>query len=110
MILSLIIFLVLILFQQALSGVLGTLYGLVCCAICLCYMFYMEKTCKMPILNYLLEHDSPLIAEYAFCNSLVPVKNKRNDIREQMEQCEKELGEIRKQKDALEFDQNADGF
>lgn len=107
-ILSLAVFVVLILFQQILSGALGTLYGLVCCAFCLFYLFYMEKTCKIPILNYLLEHDSPLIAEYAFCNGMVPVKNKRDDVLEQMDQCTKELEAIRTQMDALEFDKNGD--
>lgn len=104
MLFSLAVFVVMVLLQRLLSGLPGTLYGIICFIVCLCYAFYLERTCKRPILEYLLEHDSPLVTDYAFCNNLVPVKTKRKEKLEQIEQYKKELDEIKKQKEEMVFD------
>ena len=96
-------FLFLILFTAALQGILGAFICVVCFTVTLFGMFYLEKKCKAPILNYLVEHDHHFVKEYAFCNNLEPVGNKRKELLEQLKLAKKELESIRKHKEELEF-------
>ncbi|MGN0155391.1 MAG: hypothetical protein ACI4A3_13150 [Lachnospiraceae bacterium] len=100
---SLVIYILVALVQSALSGVLSTITSMICLIGGLCYVFYLESKCKRPILLYLVEHDSSLTTEYAFCKGIVPVKQKREELLEKIEHYQKELVEIRKKKEAIIF-------
>ena len=40
----------------------------------------LEAKCTPAILNYLVEQENELVKEYAFCNHMVPLKYKREEI------------------------------
>ncbi len=101
---ALVIFIIMILISKLLSGIVGGIISLVFFTVCLVTLLYGEKHWKKPILMYLLEHDSALIADYAFCHNLYPLKNKRTELIEQIEEEKKELESIRKKRLELDFD------
>lgn len=104
LIVSTIIFVALIGMQAILRGALYALAGILCFIGSLLYVFYLERVCKRPILRYLIEHNSNLTKEYAFINNMAPEGNKRKQIIEDIEQCKKELDEIKTKKIALEME------
>lgn len=100
---SLVIYILVALVQSAFSGVLASITSMICLIGGFCYIFYLERKCKRPILLYLVEHDSSLTTEYAFCNGIVPVKQKREELLEKIEHYQKELVEIKKKKESIIF-------
>lgn len=98
---SFIIFLLMIISQGIFEGWLATLFAVSCFILGLLFIFYVEFYCKRPILLYLIEHESDLTKEYAFKNNYAPVANKRVQLLEEIEECKKELAEVKRQKDAL---------
>ena len=74
---ALIIFFFMIIIQQPLDGVIGTVYGLVCFIACLGFIIYVDRKWKKTILLYFVEHENKLIQDYAFCNGLYPVRKKQ---------------------------------
>lgn len=103
LIFSAIIYILIAIVQSAFTGVLASLTSIVCIIGSVGYIFYLERKCFRPIILYLVEHDSPLTKEYAFCNNMVPVRNKRFELMEMIKHQEKELVDIRERKDKLEF-------
>ena len=89
--------------QSAFTGVVATITSILCIIGSICYIIYLERKCKRPILLYLVEHDSRLTMEYAFCNGMVPVRNKRQELLETIEDYKKELAEIKKKKSEIIF-------
>ncbi len=78
------------------TAILGSL-GMIICII------YLERVCKAPVLKYLVEHDSKLTKEYAFLNNVIPVKNKRRELQEEIEYYRKELLDIKKKKAEIDI-------
>lgn len=97
-------YILLIVMQGAFSGLLGSVTAVICFGISLAVCFVLEKKCAMPIILYLLEHDSSLVQEYAFRNNMVPVHLKREELLEKMQYLQKELDDIKKRKRELVFD------
>lgn len=93
-----------ILIQSAFSGLLGSFMAAICFVVSLVVCFLLEKKCSMPIILYLLEHDSSLVQEYAFRNNMVPVHLKREELLEKMQYVQKELDDLSKAKKELVFD------
>lgn len=89
--------------QSMFTGVVATITSILCIIGSVCYIIYLERKCKRPILLYLVEHDSRLTMEYAFCNGMVPVRNKRKELLETIEDYKKELTEIKKKKSEIIF-------
>ena len=85
--------------QSFFEGSLYTITAVLCFVIMLSGVFYLEKKCKQPILLYLVEQDNNLTREYAFCNNMIPVKNKRKELLEEIENVKKELSELKQQKE-----------
>ena len=97
------IFLVIIILQSAFSGVLFSVTAAICFFGMLAGTFYMEHICKAPILKYLIEHDSKWTKEYAFINSVTPVKNKCRELQEEIDYYKKDLLDIKKKKAEIDF-------
>lgn len=97
------IFLVIIILQRFFSGILYSVTAIICFLGMLAGIFYMERICKAPILKYLIEHDSKLTREYAFLNSVIPVKNKRMELQEKIDYYKKDLLDIKKKKAEIDF-------
>ncbi|MBR3600493.1 MAG: hypothetical protein IKL53_11535 [Lachnospiraceae bacterium] len=62
------------------SGGLGHVMGLLWCIVVFPYMLWMIKTCKKPVVEYLVEHEHHQIQDYAFVNSMVPYYKKRKEL------------------------------
>ena len=95
-----VILLLLMLIQNFFKGELYEITAIICFTVMLLGSFYLEKICKQPILLYFVEHDSKLTKEYAFCNSMIPIQNKRKDLLEEIENNKKELLELKKRKES----------
>lgn len=93
-----------IIVQGALDGIALAVTNMICLAGSICGILYLYKTCKQPIIMYLIEQESNLTKEYAFIHSILPIKVRRIDILEEKERCEKEIAEIRKKRAELSFD------
>lgn len=102
-IVALIVFLFLIIITAVLQGLLGAFICILCMVACIIYTFYLERKCKAPILNYLIEHDHPWIKEYAFCNNLEPEGYMRKELIEELNRTKQELESIRNCKKQLEI-------
>lgn len=98
-----IIYVLVALVQSMFTGVVSTITSILCIIGSIWYIIYLERKCKGPILLYLVEHDSKLTMEYAFCNGMVPVRNKRKELLETIEEYKKELAEIKKKKSEIIF-------
>lgn len=103
LIFSVIIYILVAIVQSAFTGFLATVTSLFCLIGSISYILYFEGKCKSPIILYLVEHDSDLIREYAFCNSMVPVRVKREELMQLIQENENELLEIKKKKASIEF-------
>lgn len=99
-----IIFILVAAIQSSFEGVLASVTNIICFAASIAGILYLEKTCKQPIIMYLIEQESNLTKEYAFIHSILPIKVRRIDILEEKERCEKEIAEIRKKRAELSFD------
>lgn len=97
------IYLFLILFQGAFSGLVGGITAILCSIISIGMIIYAENKCKMPIILYLVEQEHPMIQEYAFCRNMAPIRIKRDEISEKMEEIQKELDMIKEKKRALDI-------
>lgn len=84
--------------QGALHGTEADYFGAFCLVTQFGLIFYLVKTCKKPILLYLVEHESHLVEDYAFVHGLFPVKKKLDDKKGQLDEMLKELQKIREQK------------
>lgn len=103
---SFIIFVLLIAIQSAFSGDMAKFFALCFSVISIFGIFYLDNTCSKPILFYYIEHEHKWAREYAFVNSVVPIKYKRQELLEVIERNEKELQEIKEKKDALDRDED----
>lgn len=101
-VLGVICFILLIIFQMLFSEKLEKLFVLIACIICIAGAFYLDKTCTRPILMYFVEHESKWTSDYAFINNLVPVRYKREELLEVIERNKIELKEIQDKKNALD--------
>ncbi len=98
-----VIYVFLIIIQGAFSGMLGSIFIFICIVMLVVGAFYVEKKCKMPVILYLVEHDHPAIQEYAFCNHFVPVRIKREEVLEKITYTQKNLEDMKKKKEELDF-------
>lgn len=103
MLFSVIIYILIAIVQSAFTGFLSIVTCLLCGIGTIAYMLYCESKWKKWVLLYLVENNSELTREYAFCNGMVPVRIKRNELLEIIEQNNKELLEIKKKKTSLAF-------
>lgn len=99
-----IIFILVAVVQSSFEGVLSSLTNIICFVASIFGVLYLYKTCKQPIIMYLIEQESNLTKEYAFIHNLVPIKTRRIDLLEEKERCEKEIAEIKKKRAELSFD------
>lgn len=97
-------YVIMVLIQGAFSGLLASLTAIICFVVSLSVIFALEKKCAMPVILYLLEHDSSLVREYAFRNNMVPVHIKREELLEKMQYLKNELEDIKKTRRELVFD------
>ena len=97
-----IIFVLVVVIQNALNGVAYTISSMICVIISIIAILYLERKCKQPILAYLVEQNKPIVADYAFTHGLVPVAEKRKEFIENKEKYEKELAEVRKKRQELD--------
>lgn len=103
-IISILIFIVMIIVQAVFKGALYNATAVICIIVSLFGIFYLEHVCKRPILLYLIEHDSNFTKEYAFVNNMTSIGNKRKQILEEIEECRKELEEVKSKKDAMDME------
>ena len=96
------VYILLVIIQSAFSGFLGGITSIVCIFISIGMVLYVENKCKLPIILYLVEHEHPLIQEYAFCHNMIPVRIKREEIIEKMQELQSELDAIKAKKQALD--------
>lgn len=97
-----IIFVLIVVLQNALHGVAYTISSIVCVIISIIAILYLERRCKQPILAYLVEQNKPIVADYAFTHGLVPVAEKRREYIDNKEKYEKELVEVQKKRRELD--------
>lgn len=97
-------YVIMILIQGAFSGLFASFTAIICFIVSLSVIFALEKKCAMPVILYLLEHDSSLVQEYAFRNNMVPVHIKREELLEKMQYLQNELEDIKKRRRELVFD------
>lgn len=100
---SVIIYILVAIIQSAFTGFLAIVTCLLCGIGSIVYILYFESKWKRWILLYLVEQDNELTREYAFCNNMVPVRNKREEIMQLIEENERELLEIKKKKESIAF-------
>lgn len=100
---SLIIFVFLIVIQSTFSGIAAVVTNFICLIVSLIYIFYAESKWEQPILLYLIENDSKFTREYAFCNKISPVKVERDEVLEEINDCKKELADIKEKKESIIF-------
>lgn len=98
----LVVYVFLIIVQGTFSGVLGGITSILCIIISIGMIIYAENKCKMPIILYLVEQEHPLIQEYAFCHNMAPIRVKKDEITEKMNEIQKELDAIKEKKRALD--------
>ena len=97
-----IIFVLIVVIQNALQGVAYTISSIICVIASIIAILYLEHKCKQPILAYLVEQNKPIVEDYAFTHGLVPVAEKRKEYIENKEKYEKELAEVRKKRRELD--------
>ncbi len=96
------IFILMILIQGAFSGIMSGITSILCFCISIGMLIYAENKCKVPIIRYLVEQEHPLIQEYAFCHNMAPIRIRKDEITEKMNEIQKELDDIKKKKQALD--------
>lgn len=98
------VFVIAIIVQGAIPGMVGGALGGVCFIVGLVAFFGIERACRGPVLRYLIEIESPLVAEYSFKNDIVPVKYRRQEIMTMLEQNEYRIKEIKQKKNELDIE------
>lgn len=96
-------FLFVIIIQSQFTGILQNLTSLLCLFFSASYILYLERVCKKPLLDYLVEHDSIFTKEYAFCNNAIPVYQRRRDVMEQIDCYKKELSDLKREREMIKF-------
>lgn len=96
------IYVFLIIVQGAFSGILSGITSIICIIVSIGMIIYAENKCKMPIILYLVEQEHPMIQEYAFCHNMTPIRFKKDEITEKMNEIQKELDSIKDKKRALD--------
>ena len=94
-------FLIAAVIQGFITGFVGGIYGLVCLIVSLIAIFSIERACRGPVIRYLVEKESELVAEYCFRNDVVPLKQKKKELQLLMKQQEEALEDIKRKKRAL---------
>lgn len=93
----------LVIVQSFFFGTSMHIYVICCILFSVLGIIYIDHTCSNAVLLYLIEHDSEITKEYAFCNHMIPVYKKRMDIMFDIEENEKELMDIQQRKNALDI-------
>lgn len=101
-IIGMLCFIILIGLQSVFSDILGKISVLIACMISIAGIFYLDKVCSPPILLYLVEQESKWTNEYAFINDLIPVRYKRDELLEVLENNKRELRQVQDKKAALD--------
>lgn len=97
------IYILLIILQSVFTGFLETITSVLCIFISVSMVIYVEKKCKTALILYFVEHEHPMIQEYAFCHNMVPVRVRREEILEKMKGLQLELDGIRAKKKTLDL-------
>lgn len=87
--------------QSLFSGILSSITSVLCMIGSITLFFYLERKWKPPIIKYLVENENKYIQEYAFCNNLIPVYRKGQELKEVLEDYKKELAAIKEKKAKL---------
>lgn len=98
-----VVFFFVVVFQSLFTGAAAALTSVLCSIGSIAAIFWLESTCKKPILLYLIEHENSLIQDYAFCNNMVPLAKKREELLQRIEEEKREVDEVREKRDALAF-------
>lgn len=96
------LFVLMIIIQSIFVGTTEGISALICILLSVFVLVYIDRSCTQPILLYLIEHESDLTKEYAFCNNIVPIYKKREEVIKSLHENQKELQVIRQKKDALD--------
>ena len=102
LLLAVIVFVLVAIIQNSLSGVAYTVSAIVCVIVSIISVIILENKCRIPIINYYVEQKSPLFEDYAFTHNMVPVAEKRQEYMECREKYEKELTEVKNKRKALD--------
>ncbi|MDE5966176.1 MAG: hypothetical protein K2G89_05025 [Lachnospiraceae bacterium] len=95
--LAVLVYVVTIILQQIFfsKGTISVIFTVVIALGFVLAAFWLENKLEKPILDYLVEQDSPYIKSYMFCNNLVPIHKQKSEILEQLEYDQKSLAEFR---------------
>lgn len=96
-------YLLLILVQQAFTGILATVTSILCIIVSVIVLIQLERRCAPAIIRYLVEEEKEFLSEYAFTHSMVPVKYRRMELLEEKKKCEDTIKDLKKQRENLQF-------
>lgn len=91
------------LIQNSFSGMLANVTAMLCFIVGLFAALSLERFCFAPLVRYLVEHEHPIMAEYSFCNNIVPARRRKEELVERLRQQEDTLKEISEKKKTLEL-------
>lgn len=101
-IIYLVVFVLAIIIQGAVSGIAGNVTSVLCLIVGLIAFFALERACEGSVLRYLVEQESPLVREYCLRNDIIPAKYRRQEIAEKIKNIEDTLNSIKKKKKKLD--------
>ncbi len=96
------VYIFIVLIQGVFTGILASLTSLLCIVISIFLFLYVEKKCKNAIILYLIEHENPVVQEYAFSRNMLPVRIKRQELVEKITGLQLTLDEIQAKKKLLD--------
>lgn len=97
-----VIYILVVIIQQAFTGFMATVTCLICLIASIVVIINLEAKCTPAILNYLVEQENELVKEYAFCNHMVPLKYKREEILDEKKKSEEYIRNLEAQQKSLE--------
>lgn len=97
-----ILFVALIFMQSVFKDTAASLSAIICIFLCLGGIYYLDRTCSVDVVRYLIEHDHELTKEYVFRNCITPTFERRLKLLEVLENSEKELKELKEKREKLE--------
>lgn len=96
-------YVLLILVQQAFTGVLAAVTSILCIIVSVIVLIQLERRCAPAIIRYLVEEEKEFLSEYAFIHNMVPVKYRRMELLEEKKKCEDTIKDLKKQRENLQF-------
>lgn len=96
------VFVLVVIIQSCIPGAFGIATDILCSIFTVVAFLILESKYKNAIILYLIEHDHPLIQEYAFRYNILPVYLYRKDLLEKIQSIQNDLDKIKKKKLELE--------